>query len=123
MDGVFSCKCSNEDTYKWFTDEVTKLTEIWSGSQLSVGDPPKPLLIHTWVPGPPEDPKVVVNNICLMNPNLSSAGLKIVRYKREANRQSFVFRVDRITFDLIKGSGLCLQYVLEKIHFRIISGT
>jgi hypothetical protein len=122
VDSVFVCKCSNEETFVWFGEEVAKIKDIWSGCQLTVGNPPKPLLLQTWVPGSPEEPSVVSTNIGLMNPSVDVGGWKVVRCKREANRQSIVFRVDRKSFDHILGSDLMLQYVLELISFRVISG-
>lgn len=122
-DGVIICKCSNEETFVWFGEAVKQIENIWSGCQLSVGDPPKPLLVHTWVPGPPENTSEATSNIGVMNPNLSTKGWKVVRYKREADRLSIVYKVDRKSLDLIIGSGHSLQYVLERIRFKVISGS
>lgn len=112
--------CANEETYNWLKSHIKLINANWKGSKLYVVDNPEFTKVKVWLPGPMEEPKRVFGLLQKLNVGLNTGYWRLAsQIKHEGKGQLLFIFVDPEALEFLKKCNMRLQYVLNRIAFKV----
>lgn len=122
--GTLRISCSDQATRDWVSMLLSQETP-WEGAKLRFVEAknlPKPVRTLVWIPGPPEDPQVLISRLEKQNGGISTTDWKVVDKKEDPKGQQLIVLMDQTSWDKM---GTCCDhrpYVnFSRVLFKVLS--
>lgn len=96
--GSVRAACADQFTMNWLKRVVAN-SVLWEGAKLKVieaKDLPKPIRVMAWVPGPREEPELVLRKLSFQNPGLTTENWAVVDEKPDPKGRQLIILMGKL---------------------------